>query len=101
MIGSVGRGWLLGVTLGAAAAAGLIATALAQVSGGVFNLSWNAIAPGGASANSPYAEQGVIAQPLAGTSSQGQFTLASGFLGGSSGDKYRRILPGISDDGSY
>ena len=94
------RRWLA-LALGLGAAAAVSASAFAQVSGGVFNLSWNVIAPGGSSSNAPYTEQAVIGQAVTGRSSQGQFAVSSGFLGGAANEKYRRVMPGLSTDGLY
>ena len=93
------RSWLAAVA--GVTAIALTATAVAQVSGGAYNLSWNALIPGGSSANAPYTEQGVIGQALAGRSSQGQYVIDSGFLGGAASGKYKRTVPNLSNDGLY
>ena len=100
MIAAIRRRWGMAAAAGVAAIA-LTATAVAQVSGGAFNLSWSALSPGGSSANAPYTEQGVIGQALAGRSSQGQYAVDSGFLGAAANGKYKRIMPGLSNDGLY
>ena len=75
------------------------ATALAQTSGGAYELSWRALAGGGKSTGAAYSEQGAIGQALAKTSTGGNYTVSSGFLGGGS-EKYKRVLPHLSKDGS-
>ena len=94
------RRWLLGAAAGAAALV-LGGVALAQVSGGAYNLSWNDILGGGTSANGSFSLQGGIGQPVAGSASQAQFALNAGFLPGLAGGKYRGVLPQVSKDGTY
>ena len=57
--------------LGALAVA---AAALAQTSGGAYELSWRAFAGGGKSTGGAYSEQGAIGQALAKTSSGGSYS---------------------------
>ena len=83
----------------AAALGGLLlgAAALAQTSGGIYDLSWRALAGGGKSTGGNYVAQGAIGQSMTKTSTGGNYTVSSGFLGGGS-DKYRRFLPVLSKD---
>jgi hypothetical protein len=100
MIAAFRRRWWLAAAAGCAAVA-LTATAIAQVSGGAYDLSWSALSPGGSSANASYTEQGVIGQALTGHSSQGQYAVDSGFLGAAANVKYKRVMPNLSNDGLY
>ena len=100
MIARLRHHWLV-AGLAAVMAIGVASVATAQVSGGAFNLSWNALLPGGSSANAPYAEQGVIGQAVVGRSSQGQYGVSSGFLGVAGDVKYKRVVPNLSGDGLY
>ena len=84
-----GAGGLASLALGAAA--------LAQTSGGVYDLSWRALAGGGKSTGGAYAEQGAIGQALTRTSTGGSYSVNSGFFGGGV-DKYKRFLPVLSKD---
>ncbi len=87
-----------------AAVAGLVALAgtaiaLAQSSGGIYDLSFSGITGGGGdSSGGSYALTGSIGQPLAGNSSQGTYALSGGLLGGGS-SKVLRFLPSLSSDG--
>ncbi|MGE0599183.1 MAG: hypothetical protein AB7J35_07945 [Dehalococcoidia bacterium] len=80
---------IAGLTLGAAV--------LAQTSGGMYDLSWRALAGGGTSSGSDYAEHGAIGQAVAGTSAGGSYSVSSGFLGGGA-EKYKRFLPVLARD---
>lgn len=91
----------------AASAAGLVllgaGVALAQ-SASSFDLSFNVIAAGGgpaagSDAGGSYSLNGTIAQPIAGSSGGGAFDLNSGYQG-SGGQKYKRFLPQLANDGS-
>jgi hypothetical protein len=86
---AIGAGGLASFALGAAA--------LAQTSGGVYDLSWRALAGGGKSTGGSYTEQGAIGQPLTRTSTGGSYTVNSGFFGGGV-DKYKRVLPVLAKD---
>jgi hypothetical protein len=86
------------VSGGAVGALAIAAAAVAQSASGSYDLSWRAIAGGGTSEGTPYLEQGVIGQTLAGTSSGSGYSVNSGFLGGGI-EKYRRFLPFLSKDG--
>lgn len=94
------RRWLLGAAAGVAALA-VGSVAVAQVSGGAYDLSWNDILGGGTSANGSFSVQGGIGQPVAGRSSQGQFTLDTGFIAGLGAGKFKGVLPNVSKDGVY
>lgn len=89
------------IALAAAAFAALatLVAVLGQVSSGSYELWWRTTSGGGTSAGGPYATQGVIGQPLTGTSSGGGYTIASGFLGGAQ-VKYLRYLPQLANDGT-
>jgi len=88
-----------------AAAAGGVASllvgaaALAQSSGGQYDLSWRALHGGGTSTGGNYTEQGVIGQGMARSSTGGGYTVDSGFLGGGA-IKFKRYVPLLSRDGS-
>jgi len=88
-----------GAVLVASALGGLVlgAAALAQTSGGVYDLSWRALAGGKTSTGGGYVEQGAIGQTLTKTSSGGSYTVNSGFFGGGV-EKYKRFLPVLSKD---
>ena len=90
-----------GLAVGASGlgALALAAAAFAQSSGGAYELSWRALAGGGKSTGGAYVEQGAIGQALAKTSSGGSYSVSSGFLGGGA-EKYKRVLPHLSKDGS-
>ena len=75
------------------------AAALAQSSGGMYELSWRTLSGGGSSSGGGYVEQGAIGQALAKTSTGGSYTVSSGFLGGGA-EKYKRVLPQLAKDGS-
>lgn len=89
----------LAIGVGGLGALALAAAAFAQTSGGAYELSWRALAGGGKSTGGAYSEQGAIGQALAKTSSGGNYSVSSGFLGGGS-EKYKRVLPHLSKDGS-
>jgi hypothetical protein len=81
------------------AALGGAAIAMAQSSGGIYDLSFSGISGGGGnSTGGSYALLGSIGQPLAGNASQGTYTLNGGFLGGGS-SKVVRFMPSLSRDG--
>ncbi|MBK9613542.1 hypothetical protein [Candidatus Amarobacter glycogenicus] len=88
-----------GLALGASglAALALGAAAFAQTSGGVYDLSWRAIAGGGKATGDAYTVHSAIGQPLAKTSSEGNYQVSSGFLGGGA-EKYKRFLPVLARD---
>ena len=94
------RRWLLGTAAGVVALL-MGGVAFAQVSGGAYNLSWNAVLAGGASSNGSFRVQAGIGQSVAGRSTQGQYALDAGFVAGLSGGKYKGILPQLSKDGTY
>jgi hypothetical protein len=89
----------LAIVSGGLGALALGAAALAQSSNGAYELSWRALAGGGKSTGGTYSEQGAIGQALAKSSAGGNYTVSSGFLGGGS-EKYKRVLPHLSKDGS-
>ena len=85
---------------GAVAALGLAAAAVAQSSGGIYDLSFSGINGGGGnSTGGSYALLGSIGQPIAGNASQGTYTLNGGFLGGGGPSKVLRFMPSLSRDG--
>ena len=86
---AMGAGGLASLVLGAAA--------LAQTSGGVYDLSWRTLSGGGKSTGRNYTEQGAIGQALTRTSTGGSYTVNSGFFGGGV-EKYKRFLPVLSKD---
>ena len=90
---------MVAIVSGGVGALTLGAAALAQTSGGAYDLSWRALAGGGKSTGGQYSEHGAIGQAVAGTSAGGAYTVSSGFLGGGS-EKYKRVLPHLSKDGS-
>lgn len=79
------------------AALALGAAALAQTSGGMYDLSWRALAGGGSSTGADYTEHSAIGQALANTSAGGSYSVSSGFLGGGA-EKYKRYLPVLARD---
>jgi hypothetical protein len=91
------RRGLIAVLAGTAALA--VAGVFAQSSGGVYDLSWRALAGGGKSSGGGFVEQGVAGQAFAKTSTGGNFQVDSGFLGGGA-EKFKRVLPFLSKDGS-
>jgi len=87
------------VALGAGAVASLAlgAAALAQTSGGAYDLHWRTLTGGKQSSGGNYAVNAAIGQQLAGTSSGGSYTVSSGYLGGGA-EKYKRFLPVLARD---
>ena len=85
----LGAGGLASLALGAAA--------LAQTSGGAYDLSWRTLSGGGKSTGGNYTVHAAIGQPLAGTSSGASYSVSSGFLGGGA-EKYKRFLPVLARD---
>lgn len=85
--------------LGGGAAASLVlgAAALAQTSGGMYDLHWRTLTGGGPASGGNYGVQAAIGQPLAGTSSGGTYSVSSGFFGGGI-EKYKRFLPVLARD---
>lgn len=73
--------------------------AVAQTSGGAFDLSWHALRGGGTSSQSPYAVSGVAGQTITGHSANGTFVVDSGFFAGGGKEKYKRSLPNLAKDG--
>ena len=88
-LAAIGAGGLASLALGAAA--------LAQTSGGAYDLSWRTLSGGGKSTGGNYAEQGAIGQSLTRTSTGGTYTVNSGFFGGGV-DKYKRFMPVLAKD---
>lgn len=93
------RAWRL-VAASAAGFAGLatVVAVIGQSSSGSYELWWRTNAGGGSSTGGGYTVQAAIGQPLAGASSGGTFTIASGFFGGGP-EKYKRYLPALAKDG--
>ena len=87
----------LAVVAGSAAGLFLSAVALAQTSGGTYDLSWRALSGGGKSAGGNYTEQGAIGQALTKSASGGSYSINGGFFGGGQ-DKYKRYLPLAAKD---
>ena len=73
------------------------AMALAQTSGGNYELSWRTLTGGGNATGGNYTAQAAIGQALAGTSAGGSYSVSSGFLGGGA-EKYKRFLPVLARD---
>jgi hypothetical protein len=73
------------------------AAALAQTSGGVYDLSWRTLSGGGSSSGGGYVQQSAIGQAMTKTSTGGSYTISSGFFGAGQ-DKYKRFLPVLSKD---
>jgi hypothetical protein len=73
------------------------AVALAQTSGGIYDLSWRTLNGGGTATGGNYTVQAAIGQPLAGTSSGASFSVSSGYFGGGA-EKYKRFLPVLARD---
>jgi hypothetical protein len=90
------RRWLI-VAGGVIAGAAAITTALAQSANGL-DLSWHAFGGGGdaSSGNGAYQLRSVTGQTFTGTSSNGPYSVSSGFLVGQ-GSKVRRFVPIAKD----
>ncbi|MCZ2110402.1 MAG: hypothetical protein LC118_12675 [Dehalococcoidia bacterium] len=73
--------------------------AIAQTSGGTFDLSWHALRGGGTSSQSPYVLSGVAGQAVTGHSANGTFVVDSGFFAGGGKETYKRSLPNLAKDG--
>jgi len=73
--------------------------AVAQTSGGTFDLSWHSLRGGGTSSQSPYVVSGVAGQVVTGHSANGSFGVDSGFFAGGGKEKYKRSLPNLAKDG--
>ena len=87
----------LAIAAGTFAGLFLGAVALAQTSGGVYELSWRTWAGGGKSTGGSYTEQGAIGQPLARSSTGGSYTINRGFFGGGQ-EKFKRYIPQAARD---
>ena len=89
--------WIAGTA--AVSAVALAATALAQSASG-YDVSWHTIAGGGnaSSADSKYQLKSVIGQTFVDSSSNGPYTVDSGFLGGGQPPKTKRFVGGVAKD---
>ena len=82
----------------ALAALALCLTALAQSASG-WTITQFAYGGGGTSTQAPYSVQGVIGQPIAGSSTGGTYTVQSGFLAGFL-EKFKITAVMLAKDGS-
>lgn len=93
----IGHRPLLLAAAGSAALA-VAAAALAQSASG-WTITQFAYGGGGTSTQAPYAVQGVIGQPIAGSSTGGTYTVQSGFLAGFL-EKFKITAVMLAKDGS-
>ena len=80
------------------AALAVAAAALAQSASG-WTITQFAYGGGGTSTQAPYSVQGVIGQPIAGSSTGGTYTVQSGFLAGFL-EKFKITAVMLAKDGS-
>ncbi len=93
----IGHRPLLLAAAGSAALA-VAAAALAQSASG-WTITQFAYGGGGTSTQAPYSVQGVIGQPIAGSSTGGTYTVQSGFLAGFL-EKFKITAVMLAKDGS-
>lgn len=92
------RRTVVGAAAAMAALAG-IAVVAAQSASGTYDLSYRALFGGSKAVGGQFEAQSAVGQPLAGSSSGGQYTLSSGFFSGGN-EKYRRYAPHLAKDGT-
>jgi hypothetical protein len=78
--------------------AGAVVTGVIGQSASGWDLSVRALLPGTTSSGGSFSTNGVIGQPVSGSSTGGNYAVSAGFYGGGS-EKFRRRLPFLANDG--